>query len=109
MSSSQLIEQQTAPPAAQGRLADYKGVRAQGATPTTNLVLYHNSPSSLAQQTLETSTMAAYLHKPELLKRYLDLDQGGKIQAECTLSLSRIFRLHMNMRLTCSNRRLDRW
>ncbi|KAG8790252.1 glutamate--ammonia ligase [Serendipita sp. 398] len=25
---------------------------------------------------------AAYLHKPELLQRYLQLDQGGKIQAE---------------------------
>jgi hypothetical protein len=28
--------------------------------------------------------MASYLHKPELLKRYLELDQGDKIQAECT-------------------------
>jgi len=27
--------------------------------------------------------MAAYAHNPDLLKRYLELDQGGKVQAEC--------------------------
>ena len=26
---------------------------------------------------------AVYDHKPDLLKRYLELDQGGKVQAEC--------------------------
>lgn len=26
---------------------------------------------------------AVYEHKPDLLKRYLELDQGGKVQAEC--------------------------
>ena len=27
--------------------------------------------------------MSSYPHRPELLKRYLELDQGSKVQAEC--------------------------
>lgn len=29
--------------------------------------------------------MSAYTYNPKLLEHFLNLDQGGKIQAECTL------------------------